>query len=242
MIAAEHLVIGVTGLNATENPGSGIPVIRALRDGFGENICIIGLCYEPLEPGIYLKNMVDKTYQIPYPAAGTDALLERLQVIQQQEKLNFLIPNFDAELYNFIKLEPQLKQLGIHTFLPSQSQLAGRDKINLPVLGKQLQFNVPETFIVTKISSLKEASEKIGFPLVIKGKYYDAQVAETPEQAQEAFYKLSAKWGLPIIIQQFISGTEINVAVLGDGKGNVISQVSMRKMYITEKGKAWAGT
>ncbi|NEM33659.1 ATP-grasp domain-containing protein, partial [Escherichia coli] len=60
--------------------------------------------------------------------------------------------------------------------------------------------------------------------------------------AQEAFYKLSNKWGLPLIAQQFISGTEINVAVLGDGKGNVISQVSMRKMYITEKGKAWAGT
>lgn len=242
MIAAEYLVIGVTGLNATENPGPGIPVIRALRDGFGENIRIIGLCYEPLEPGIYMKNLVNKTYQIPYPAAGADALLERLQHIRQKENLNILIPNFDAELHNFIKLEPQLKQLGMHTFLPSQSQLALRDKVNLPVLGKQLQFKVPDSYIITKISSLKEASEKIGFPLVIKGKYYDAQVAETPEQAQEAFYKLSNKWGLPLIAQQFIRGTEINVAVLGDGKGNVISQVSMRKMYITEKGKAWAGT
>ncbi|RYE21926.1 MAG: ATP-grasp domain-containing protein [Sphingobacteriaceae bacterium] len=242
MIDDEPLVIGITGLNATDNPGPGIPVIRALRDGFGNNIRIIGLCYEPLEPGIYLKNVVDKTYQIPYPAAGANALLERLQHICQQENLQVLIPNFDAELYNFIILERPLKQLNIHTFLPSQQQLAMRDKVNLSVLGEQLQFNVPESYTITKIISLKEAAEKTGFPLVIKGKYYDAQVAETPQQAQEAFHKLSVKWGLPLIVQQFISGTEINVAVLGDGKGKVISQVSMRKMYITEKGKAWAGT
>ncbi|MGI4749528.1 MAG: ATP-grasp domain-containing protein [Janthinobacterium lividum] len=238
---AESLVIGVTGLNATENPGPGIPVIRALRDGLGENIRIIGLCYEPLEPGIYMKNLVDKTYQIPYPAAGAEALLERLQFIHEREKLNIIIPNFDAELYNFIRLEPRLKQLGIHTFLPSHQQLAMREKVNLHVFGKQYQLNVPDSYIISKISALKEASEKSGFPLVIKGQYYEAFVAETPEQAQEAFHKLSAKWGLPIIVQHFISGMEINVAVLADGKGGIISLVSMRKMYITEKGKAWAG-
>jgi carbamoyl-phosphate synthase large subunit len=29
--------------------------------------------------------------------------------------------------------------------------------------------------------------------------------------------------------------------VLGDGKGNTISSIPMRKLYITDKGKAWAG-
>ncbi|MFX7029262.1 hypothetical protein ABTH93_20195, partial [Acinetobacter baumannii] len=61
------------------------------------------------------------------------------------------------------------------------------------------------------------------------------------EQAQKAFYKISAKWGYPIIVQQFITGTEVNIAVLGDGKGNTISSVPMKKLYITDKGKAWAG-
>jgi carbamoyl-phosphate synthase large subunit len=28
---------------------------------------------------------------------------------------------------------------------------------------------------------------------------------------------------------------------LGDGKGNLISAIPMRKLYITDKGKAWAG-
>jgi carbamoyl-phosphate synthase large subunit len=52
---------------------------------------------------------------------------------------------------------------------------------------------------------------------------------------------LSGKWGLPIIVQQFIRGTEINIAVLGDGQGEALSVVPMRKLYITDKGKAWAG-
>ena len=211
--ADQPLVIGVTGLNATDNPGPGIPVIRTLRDGLGGNIKIIGLSYEPLEPGIYMHEMVDKTYQIPYPAAGTEALLERLQYIREKENVSVIIPNFDAELHNFIKLSSRLNEIGIHTFLPSQKQLEVRDKVNLHSFGKQNNLHVPESVIVNNFNKLKEASEKLQYPLVVKGKYYDATVVQTAKQAQEAFYKLNAKWGLPIIIQQFIKGTEINVAV-----------------------------
>ena len=38
-----------------------------------------------------------------------------------------------------------------------------------------------------------------------------------------------------------ITGTEVNIAALGDGNGNAISVIPMRKLYITDKGKAWAG-
>ena len=33
----------------------------------------------------------------------------------------------------------------------------------------------------------------------------------------------------------------MNVVALGDGKGNTIGAVPMRKQYITDKGKAWGG-
>ncbi len=46
---------------------------------------------------------------------------------------------------------------------------------------------------------------------------------------------------MPIIIQEFVHGTEVNVIALGDGEGNTISAVPMRKQYITDKGKAWGG-
>jgi carbamoyl-phosphate synthase large subunit len=59
--------------------------------------------------------------------------------------------------------------------------------------------------------------------------------------AVQYFSKMSAKWGFPVIVQEFVRGTEVNVVALGDGKGNLIAAVPMRKQYITDKGKAWGG-
>ena len=132
------IVVAVTGLNAIDSPGPGVAVIRALRDGFPGKIRIIGLSYETLEPGIYLHDIVDKTYQIPYPSAGLDALFNRLMFIHQQENLQVIIPNFDAELYNFIKIGSSLRSEGIETFLPTNEQFDARDKINLYNFGKSL--------------------------------------------------------------------------------------------------------
>jgi carbamoyl-phosphate synthase large subunit len=234
-------VVAVTGLNAIDSPGPGVAVIRALREGLPPPIRIIGLSYETLEPGIYMHDVVDKTYQIPYPSAGTETLLRRLQYIHEKENLQFIIPNFDAELFNFIRLGPALKNMGISTFLPSLEQFDARDKINLYKFGLKYNLSVPKDKIIYNIDELYGCAELFGYPLVIKGKYYDAIIAYTMEQAQKAFYKLSAKWGMPIIVQQFITGTEINIAVLGDGKGTATSIIPMRKLYITDKGKAWAG-
>jgi carbamoyl-phosphate synthase large subunit len=82
---------------------------------------------------------------------------------------------------------------------------------------------------------------KESYPLVIKGRYYDAYIALSYEQASSYFYKVVAKWGYPVIVQEFVTGTEVNVTAIGDGKGNCIGAVAMRKLYITDKGKAWSG-
>lgn len=235
------LVIAVTGLNAIDSPGPGVAVIRAIRDCHDFEARIIGLSYESLEPGSYMHDLVDKTYQIPYPSAGTDALLGRLMYIHEREKIDLIIPNFDSELFNFIKLRDKLSQSGIHTFLPDLEKFEARDKIKLFEFGKKLGLMVPEDKIIHEAKDLEETAKKLGYPLVIKGKFYDAIVVNTLEQAQKAFYKIQAKWGLPIIVQEFIKGTEIDVAALGDGEGNVISVIPMRKLYITERGKAWSG-
>ena len=47
------LTIAVTGLNNTDNPGPGVPVVRGIRESQEIEARIIGLAYENLEPGIY---------------------------------------------------------------------------------------------------------------------------------------------------------------------------------------------
>ncbi len=235
------LVIAVTGLNAIDSPGPGVAVIRALREGLNRPVRIIGLAYESLEPGIYLHDIVDKTYQIPYPSAGSSALLQRLQYIHSKEQLNLIIPNFDAELLNFIKISGELKQMGIHSFLPTSQQFEARDKIHLADFCEQYNLKAPATRLINKAEELVKAAEELNFPLVVKGKFYEAEIVQTPDHARRAYYRLSAKWGTPVIIQRFVQGSEINIAALGDGNGGTLSIIPMRKLYITDKGKAWAG-
>jgi len=236
-----RLKIAVTGLNNTDNPGPGVPVIRALRDSKEFDVRIIGLAYENLEPGIYMHDIIDKTYRIPYPSGGSDVLIKRVLEINKIEKIDILIPNFDAELMAFMKARDILLTAGIHTFLPELKQFEERHKTNLPDFGKKYKVNVPASNPVSTLSELKEIMKDYDYPVVIKGKFYDAYIAGNHEQAELYFHKISAKWGLPVVIQEFIRGTEVNVVALGDGNGNTIGAVPMRKLYITDKGKAWSG-
>ncbi len=240
-MSRRKLTVAVTGLNNIDSPGPGVPVIRALKDSTLFDVRIIGLSYDALEPGIYMRDLVDKTYQIPLPSAGQQSLLTRLAYIHEQEKIEVIIPNFDAELFNFIKLQDTLKQMGIHSFLPTLEQFEERQKWSLAEFGVKYKVNVPKSKMINSMAEIHSLAYEFGYPLVVKGKFYDASVAYSPDQAMGYFNKISGKWGLPIIIQQYTQGTEVNLTGIGDGKGNLIGAVPMRKTYITDKGKAWAG-
>ena len=239
----KKITIAITGLNNTDNPGPGIPVIRGLKDSEKFDTRIIGLAYENLEPGIYMEGMLDKVYMIPYPSDGTENFLKRLEYIHAREKVDVIIPNFDAELFTFMKSSGKLEEMGIKTFLPTLEQYEERSKSNLPEFGKKYGVDVPESIDITSHSDILkfDKEKKYEYPVMVKGKFYDAYVAYNSDQIINHFNKISAKWGLPVIIQEFVKGTEVNVVALGDGKGNTIGAVPMRKQYITDKGKAWGG-
>ena len=235
------ITLAVTGLNNTDNPGPGVPVIRAAKESNDFNVRVIGLVYENLEPGIYMEGLCDRIFQIPYPSSGSNELIERIEKIHQQEKIDVLIPNFDAELFSFMKNEQRLREIGIHTFLPSLKQFQEREKDKLPEFGKKYDVKVPGSMNLTSTSQIKDMEDKYDYPVMVKGQFYDAYEAGNEEQVKQAFYKISSKWGFPVIVQEFVKGIEVNVVALGDGKGNTIAAVPMRKQYITDKGKAWGG-
>jgi len=237
----KQITVALSGLNNIDNPGPGIPVIRGIRESNIFEPRIIGLAYENLEPGAYMHNLVNKTYKVPYPFDGVDALIERIRYINDIEKIDVLIPNFDSELFTFMKSADILKTMGIATFLPTFKQFEERHKSNLPKFGKKYNVKVPFSIALTNINDIDNLTDDFEYPVVVKGKFYDANIAYSKEQALIYFNKISSKWGLPIIIQEFIKGIEVNVVALGDGKGNTIGAVPMRKQYITDKGKAWSG-
>ena len=160
--------IGVTGLNAIDSPGPGVSVIRALHEASSFDVSIIGLSYESLEPGIYMHDIVDRTYSIPYPGAGTELLMARLEYIHEKEKLDVIIPNFDAELYPFIKLEHKLREMGIHMFLPTMHQFEERHKVNLNEFGKKYGINVPHSKVIYDLNTVHSLPSEFSFPMIVK--------------------------------------------------------------------------
>jgi carbamoyl-phosphate synthase large subunit len=235
------LTVALSGLNNIDSPGPGIPVIRGLRESDYIEPRIVGLAYDNLEPGAYMHHLVDKSYKVPYPSEGTDVLLDRIRYINNSEHIDVLIPNFDSELYAFMKSEGVLKKMGITTFLPRLEQFEERHKANLYAFGQKYHVKVPFSAPVTGYDDFDRLKDKITYPFMVKGKFYDAYTAYDRDQARMYFSKVSAKWGLPVIVQEFISGVEVNVVALGDGSGNTVGAVPMRKQYITDKGKAWGG-
>jgi len=235
------ICVGITGLNAIDSPGPGVSVIRCLLDAKDIRFRIIGLVYESLEPGIYMHEIVNRSYQIPYPSAGTEQLFKRLRYIQERENMELIILNFDAELWNMTKLEPRLKELGIRLFLPAQNQIEKINKLNLSDFAFLTGLRTPDSRKINSLEELDRFDGDIKYPVVIKGKYYEAYVSYNKEQLLTYYHKLNAKWGLPVILQEFVDGSEIVIAGLGDGTGRTMGAVPLRKLYITDKGKGWAG-
>jgi len=233
--------VAVTGLNATDNPGPGITVIRSLRLDPAFKGRIVGLAYDSLDPGIYATDLVDDVFLVPYPSEGVEALWERLRYIHQRTGMQVIIPTLDAELPSFMALEDRLDSLGVGTFLCTKAQYDLRSKVRLAEMGEQAGIEVPGTRVVSDSAALYRIHEEVSYPFFVKGLYYGAIMARSVDEAVAAFHRTVAKWGIPVIIQEMVEGEELDVVAVGDGEGGLVGAVPMKKTYITDKGKGWAG-
>ncbi|MDQ7044431.1 MAG: ATP-grasp domain-containing protein [Sulfurimonas sp.] len=228
--------IAVSGLNNTDNPAPGIPVIKSLNEKYST----VGFAYDTNEPGNYM-DIVRKTYLMPYPSLGFDELKTRLEEIQVKEKLDAIIPNLDAELPLYIKHQKEIEAMGIKLCLPSAENFELRNKNNLDVLAKQLDITYPKTYEIGTIKELEEivTVSKSQFPLMVKGNYYKAYMSHNFESAVENFYKISNEWGFPILVQEVVYGEELNLVGVADGKGELKGAVAIKKLTTTDLGKIW---
>ncbi len=233
--------IAVTGLNSAENLAPGGPVIRSLRAVPTFTGKVVGLAYDTLDAGIHAPGLVDATYLLPYPSAGLAALTARLRTAISQTKIDLIIPCLDSELLSFIRLESFLAAQGIRTLLPTEEQLLASSKARLTKLTTRCGVTVPETRLVFTKHDAAEGLAGLPFPIVVKGCFCEAYVAYTPAQAAGYFDLLAARWGLPVIVQEHLTGVEFNVAALGDHDGKMLGAVAMRKIILSSSGKAWSG-
>ncbi len=228
--------VAVSGLNNTDNPAPGIPVIKGIQ---AKNE-IVGFSYDANEPGNYMQ-MAGKTYLMPYPSLGFAELKNRLEYIQEKEGLDAVIPCLDAELPLYIKYQEDIEAMGIKLCLPSLENFELRNKNKLDGLSQKLNITYPKTYEVSSVAELVECTKTSNFPLMVKGNYYKAYMSYNLDSAIDNFYKISNEWGFPVLVQEVVTGEELNLVGVGDGKGELKGAVAIKKLTTTEIGKIWTG-
>ncbi|SMP04232.1 carbamoyl-phosphate synthase large subunit [Desulfurobacterium pacificum] len=232
--------VGVSGINAVDNPGPGIGIAKSVKES-GLEVKVIGFAYDAMEPGIYMDWLIDKSYIMPYPSEGEEIFIERLLYIKSKSGLDAVIPALDAELPLFIKNAQKLSSFGIATFLPTEEQFRLRSKDKLTEVAEKIEVKVPKTLVVTSYEDFVKAVEEVGFPVMVKGIFYKAYKAFNISQATSYFNSIASEWGYPIIVQEVVSGEEMNVVGVGDGEGGDFGLVAIKKLWITSLGKIWTG-
>ena len=237
------LTIAITGMNArADNPGPGVAVARCLREAPEFTGRIIGLGYDALDPGLYLREYCDAAYLLPYPSAGDEAFISSLKTIHAAEQIDIILPCLDAELPGLVRLTPLLDEMGIRYLLPTPEQLRLRNKDRLPELARHAGIHCPEIKPVTHAGFFYQCQEEgWSYPLVVKGLFYGAHIAHGADEAADAFREIAAQWGYPVLVQRLVQGEEYNLSAVCDGRGGMLGEVMMKKMAVTDKGKAWSG-
>jgi len=232
--------VAVSGVNAIDNPGPGIGIAKGIRES-GLNVKVFGLAYDAMEPGIYMNWLIDKSFIMPYPSSGETPFINRLLYIKENYGLDVVIPTLDAELPLFIKGVSLLESYGIKTFLPTEEQFKLRGKDRLTEVAERIGVKVPKTIVVTSYEELSQASNEIGFPLMVKGIFYKAYKAYNISQLNSYFNSIVSEWGYPVIVQEVVTGEEMNVVGVGDGEGGHFGLIGIKKLWITSLGKIWTG-
>ena len=237
----KDIIVGISGINAVDNPGPGVGIARALKEDQELSVRIVGLAYDAMEPGIYMDWLMDKAYILPYPSGGHDGFIRRLGHIKESYGLDFIIPCLDVELPIYTRHAGDLLAMGIRTFLPSPEQIRLRGKDRLRDVAPKIGIHCPVFRKVSSCDELCDAITEIGLPVMVKGAFYGAYRAATLQEAVGYCNRISAEWGYPVIVQQVVSGEEMNVCGVGDGEGGSLGLVGIKKMGVTSQGKIWTG-
>lgn len=232
--------IAVSGINATDSPGPGVGVIRSIRASRGFAGEVTGLAYDPLDPGIYMRGICDQAYLLPYPSSGSGALLERLREIHRETPIDAVLPCLDAELPAFLSIEKELSKMGIKSFLPTREGLSLMSKEKLGGLAEK-GVRTPRCVPLYDASAIWSLDKSFDFPVMVKGRFYGASLCRNPGEVERAFARFAGEWGTPVLVQDYVRGEEYDVMALGDGEGGMLGAVPMKKMQLTDAGKAWGG-
>ncbi len=233
--------VAFTGIDSTENPYPGLSVLRGIKDSAEFQGKTIVLTYDSLCTGLYKYDLVDEVYLIPYPSEPEELLFSRICEINEKARIDVIIPCLDSEIATYARLADRLKTIGISLIVPPEGSVKARSKIFLDEFCKVNNIHYPKSYLINDPNQIEAHSAELHYPLLLKGSIIDSVKAQNPGEAHVFFHRLANEWGLPLIIQENLDGEEYDVAVMADRNSDVVARVAMKKIGLTNNGKAFAG-
>ncbi len=188
---------------------------RSLRQAFPQAF-IACLAYEPAGP---VSKEADEIHVMPYPVAGAQAWLDRLDQVLAETGATLLIPTLEAEVEMLSGLLPELARRGLATCLPDEQMLSRRANYRLSELALNCNVPVPDTRAVYGILGAVRAATAFGYPVMVKGPCHETCKARNEPEFISASIHLLAEWGAPAIVQRCVRGGTCSMVGIGDGQG-----------------------
>ncbi len=233
--------VAVSGFSGLTNPHPGLPVARALREGWNGRIEIHALGYNALMTGAWMPETVDRLHVMPSLADGDDALMRRLIEIHEEFRLDAVIPCLDLEIPIYSRLAGRLRREGIATLLPSPDSVFATSKLRLPVFCHRNEIRAPRTIHVLDMGDVALHAEQFGFPCMVKGTVVGAKKISSADQARKTANEFNDRWGGGVLLQEFLAGEEIVVGAVVGRSQACLGLVAMRKLGINPDGKGVFG-
>ena len=210
----------VSGLHRGGNLPPGAGLVRSLRRAH-PNAFIVGLSYGLMEHGSLSESGADTLCLMPLPAAGPESCLQGLDHVLAHAPADILVPTMDAEVELLAGIAHEIARRGVLTCLPDQAMLSRRAKSRLPTLARDCAVKVADTRGVYGILGAVRAAAELGYPVMVKGRYYEAKKVCTEAAFITEVTRLLAEWGAPAIVQRCIPGRKIHALGIGDGQGGM---------------------
>jgi predicted ATP-grasp superfamily ATP-dependent carboligase len=186
-----------------------------------------------LSPAFFSRHC-QKTLVYPSPVSQPAAFADRLLDYLRKEPHDVLIPTDDATLAVCGRYRSDFERV-TRLPLPDASQLVyGLDKSRVMQLAERLGIPHPTTLLPAGVDEVKQSTQRIGAPLVVKPRASSggrgiAYVGADTDIA-EAWLAVHRDYPFPMLQQRVASGPKFDVCVLMDERGHAVASFAQREL------------
>lgn len=231
----DEVKIYISGLHGGANPSPGIGTARSLRSAFPRAL-LIGVDYSTRSTGIHWPDFDRIWLQRGWDELDLVEYGQRIRDLMEPGVL--WISGLDLET---VWLAETVASACPGVLVPPPDAVKSVAKPLVHGLA-ELPFRRPNSIELSGSESEVYAfCRQHGWPVWVKGPYYEARRVETWSELEKARAGLSAIWTSGgIFVQEHIAGYEESIA-FSAYRGRLLAAVRMRKHETTWDGKTWAG-